>query len=118
MRLQKAMIHTLVRLTVKRAEEFRVPRPGCFFVGGVPLALLRLARDEVVGVAVAQGPAHDEWALAWRGQLVRACLLLDESEDEVALAKHEGLDLLAVVVPQALLVDGRTTERQEACFFE
>ena len=33
-----------------------------------------------------------------------AGLLLDESEDEVALAEHEGLDLLAVVVPQALLV--------------
>ena len=47
-----------------------------------------------------------------------ACLLLDESEDEVALAEREGLDLLAVVVPQALLVDGRATERQEACFFE
>ena len=47
-----------------------------------------------------------------------ACLPLDESEDEVALAEREGLDLLAVVVPQALLVDGRTTERQEACFFE
>ena len=47
-----------------------------------------------------------------------ACLLLDESEDEVALAEREGLDLLAVVVPQALLIDGRATERQEACFFE
>ena len=47
-----------------------------------------------------------------------ASLLLDESEDEVALAEREGLDLLAVVVPQALLVDGRATERQEACFFE
>ena len=47
-----------------------------------------------------------------------ACLLLDESEDEVALAECEGLDLLAVVVPQALLVDGRTAERQEACFFK
>ena len=32
-----------------------------------------------------------------------ACLLLDESEDEVALAEREGLDLLVVVVPQALL---------------
>ena len=113
------MIHTLVRLTVKRAEEFRVPRPGRFFTGGVLLALPRLACvDEVVGVAVAQGPAHDEWALPWRGQLVLACLLLDESEDEVALAEREGLDLLAVVVPRALLVDGRATERQEACFFE
>ena len=39
------------------------------------------------------------------------CLLLDESEDEVALAEREGLDLLAVLVPQALLVDGRTAER-------
>ena len=47
-----------------------------------------------------------------------ACLLLDESEDEVALAEHEGLDLLIVVVPRALLVDGRTAEHQEACFFE
>ena len=47
-----------------------------------------------------------------------ACLLLHESEDEVALAEREGLDLLAVVVPRALLVDGRATERQEACFFE
>ena len=47
-----------------------------------------------------------------------ACLLLDESEDEVAFAECERLDLLAVVVPQALLVDGRTAERQEARFFE
>ena len=47
-----------------------------------------------------------------------ACLPLDESEDECALAEREGLDLLVVVVPQALLVDGRTAERQEACFFE
>ena len=47
-----------------------------------------------------------------------AGLLLDESEDEVTLAEREGLDLLAVVVPQALLVDGRATERQKACFFE
>ena len=107
MRLQKATIHTLMRLTVKRAEEFCVPRPGRFFAGGVRLTLLRFACvDEVVGVAIAQGPAHDEWALPWRGQLVLACLLLDESEDEVALAEREGLDLLAVVVPQALLVDG------------
>ena len=119
MRLEKATIHTLVRLTVKRAEEFRVPRPGRFFTGGVLLALPRLACvDEVVGVAVAQGPAHDEWALPWRGQLVLACLLLDEAEDEVALAEREGLDLLAVVVPQALLVDSRTAKCQKARFFE
>ncbi len=65
-----------------------------------------------------QGPAHDEWALPWRGQLVLADLLLDELEDEVALTECEGLDLLVVVVPQALLVDGRTAERQEAGFFE
>ena len=100
MRLQKAMIHTLVRLTVKRAEEFRVPWPGHFFTDGVLLALPRLACvDELVGIAVAQGPTHDEWALPWRGQLVMACLLLDESEDEVALAEREGPDLLAMVVP-------------------
>ena len=43
---------------------------------------------------------------------------LGESEDEVALTEREGLDLLVVVVPQALLVDGRTTECQKACFFE
>ena len=47
-----------------------------------------------------------------------AGLLLDESEDEVALVECEGLDLLAVVVPQALLVDGRATECKEACFLE
>ena len=35
-----------------------------------------------------------------------AGFLLDESEDEVAFAEREGLDLLVVVVPQALLVDG------------
>ena len=35
-----------------------------------------------------------------------AGLLLDELEDEVSLAESEGLDLLAVVMPQALLVDG------------
>ena len=39
-----------------------------------------------------------------------AGLLLDESEEEVSLMECEGLDLLAVVVPQALLVDGRTAE--------
>ena len=112
MRLQKATIHTLVRLTVKRAEEFCVPRPGRFFTGGVPLVLLRFACvDEVVGIAIAQSPAHDEWALPWGGQLGLACLLLDESKDEVTLAEREGLDLLAVLVPQALLVDGRTAER-------
>ena len=47
-----------------------------------------------------------------------AGLLLDESEDEVILVEREGLDILAVVVPQALLVDGRTAEGQEAGFFE
>ena len=47
-----------------------------------------------------------------------ACLLLDKSEDEVALAEREGLDLLAVVVPQTLSLDGRAAERQEAGFFE
>ena len=47
-----------------------------------------------------------------------ACLLLDESENEVAFTKCEMLDLLAMVVPRALLVHGRATERQEACFFE
>ena len=47
-----------------------------------------------------------------------ACLLLDEAEEEVALAEYKGLDLLAVVVPQTLLVDGRAAERQETCFFE
>ena len=47
-----------------------------------------------------------------------AGLLLDDSEDEVALMEHEGPDLLVVLVTQALLVDGRATERQEACFFE
>ena len=40
-----------------------------------------------------------------------ACLLLNESEDEVTLAERERLDLLAVVVPQTLLVDGRVTAR-------
>ena len=84
----------------------------------VSCACLITCVDEVVGVAVAQGPADDEWALPWRGQLVLAGLLLDESEDEVALMEREGLNLLAVVVPQALLVDGRATERQETCFFE
>ena len=67
---------------------------------------------------VAQGSAHDERALPWRGQLVLACLLLDESEDEVAFAECERLDLLAVVVPQALLVDSRTAKCQKARFFE
>ena len=38
-------------------------------------------------------------------------LLLDESEDEVFLSESEGLDLLAVVMPQTLLVDGSATER-------
>ena len=47
-----------------------------------------------------------------------AGLLLDESEDEVALTEREVLDLPVVVVPQALLVDGRTAERQEEAFFE
>ena len=62
--------------------------------------------DEVVGVAVAQSPAHDERALPWRGQLLLSYLLLDESKNEVAFAECERLYLLAVVVPQALLVDG------------
>ncbi len=47
-----------------------------------------------------------------------ASLLLDESEDEVALAERKGLDLLAVVVPQALLADSRTAKCQKACFFK
>ena len=53
-----------------------------------------------------------------REQLVLAYLLLDESEDEVAFPECERLDLLAVVVPQALLVDSRTAKCQKACFFE
>ena len=106
MRLQKATIHTLVRLTLKQAEEFHVPRPGCFFTGGVSLALVRLAGiDEVVHVVVKHGFANDEGAFPWGGQLVLAGLLLDELEDEVSLVEREGLDLLDVVVPQALLVD-------------
>ena len=117
--LQKASIHTFVRLTINRTEEFRVPKPGRFFAGGVPLVLLRLACvDEVVGVVVAQSPAHDERALPWRGQLVLACLLLDVSENEVAFAECERLDLLAVVVPQALLVDSRAAKCQKARLFE
>ena len=47
-----------------------------------------------------------------------ACLLLDESEDEVAFAECERLDLLIVVVPRALPVDGRTAEHREVCFSE
>ena len=47
-----------------------------------------------------------------------ACLLLDKSEDEAAFAECERLDLLAVVVPQALLVDSRTAKCQKARFFE
>ena len=47
-----------------------------------------------------------------------AYLFLDEAEDEVALTECEGLDLLAVVLPRALLVDGRMAERQEVGFFE
>ena len=47
-----------------------------------------------------------------------AGLLLDESEDEVAFAERERLDLLAVVVPQALLVDSRAAKCQKACLFE
>ena len=35
-----------------------------------------------------------------------AGLLLDESEDEVSLSEREGLDLLAKVMPQTLMVDG------------
>ena len=117
--LQKALIHTFIRLTIKRTEELRVPQLGRFFAGGVPLALLRLARvDEVVGVAITQGPAHDERAFPWRGQLVLACLLLDESEVEVAFTECERLDLLAVVVPQALLVDSRAAKCQKARLFE
>ena len=64
-----------------------------------------------------QSPAHNKRAFLWRGQLVLACLLLDESEDEVAFMECKRLDLLAVVVPQALLVDGRMVERQKARFF-
>ena len=47
-----------------------------------------------------------------------ACVLLDESENEVAFAECERLDLLAVVVPQALLVDGRAAKSQKARLFE
>ena len=66
--LQKAAIHTCIQLTAKRAEEFHAPWPGCFFTGGVSLALVLLVRvNEVVGVAIAQGPANDERALPWRG---------------------------------------------------
>ena len=54
MRLEKAVKHTCIQLTVKWAEEFRVPWPGGFFTDGIPLALACLAGvDEVVRVAVA-----------------------------------------------------------------
>jgi len=46
------------------------------------------------------------------------CLLLDESEDEVAFVECERLDLLAVVVPQALLVDSRAAKCQKARLFK
>ena len=47
-----------------------------------------------------------------------AGLLLAKSVDEVRLAERKGLDLLVVVVPQALLEYGRTVECQEAGIFE
>jgi hypothetical protein len=43
---------------------------------------------------------------------------LDKPEDEVSFAECEGLDLSAVVVPRALLIDGGSAEGQKACFFE
>jgi hypothetical protein len=49
---------------------------------------------------------------------VLAGLLLDKPEDEVSLAECEGFDLLAVLVPQALLIDGGSAEGQQACFLE
>ena len=50
--------------------------------------------------------------------LLLVVLLLDKLEDEVSLAEREGLDLLAVAMPQALLIDGGLAKGQKACFFE
>ena len=47
-----------------------------------------------------------------------ACLLLDGTEDEASITECGRLDLLAMVVPQALLVDSRTAKCRKACFFE
>ena len=51
--------------------------------------------------------ADDEWALPWGGQLVLADSSQDPSEHQVPLMEREGLDPLAVVVSELLLVDGR-----------
>ena len=74
------------------------------------------AVDEVVGI-VLQCSADDERTLPRGGQLVLTRRLLDSAEHQVALAKSEGADLLAVVVPQLLLVYCRSGQGQKACFF-
>ena len=72
--------------------------------------------DEVVHV-VLQRPTDDEWTFPWGRQLVLTRRLLDSREYQVALTKSEGVDLLAVVVAQLLLVDCRPGQGQQACFF-
>src|SRR6266566_1130316 len=113
------VIHTYKGLTVKWAEELRVPGPAGLLAGCVSLALVRLLRvNEVVRVPVAESLADDDGAFPGGSQLVLAGCSLDEPEYEVALAECERLDLLAVVVAQALLVDGGPAEGQEARFLE
>ena len=106
-------------LTVKRTEELRVPGPAGLHAGRISLALVRLlCVDEVVRVPVVENLADDEGAFPRGSQLVLAGCPLDEPEHEVALAEREGFDLLAVVVAQALLVDGGPAKGQEACLLE
>ena len=46
-----------------------------------------------------------------------AVRLLDSAEHHIALTKSEGADLLAVVVPQLLLINRQPGQSQHAGFF-
>jgi hypothetical protein len=66
-----------------------------------------------LGVAQPIGASRDcfvdeVWALPWRLQLRRACLL--ESEDEVAWLEGPSAYQSAVVIAEALLINGRANE--------
>jgi len=74
------------------------------------------AVDEVVGV-VLERSTDNERSLPRGGQLVLARRLLNSAEHQVAFTKGEGADLLAVVVPQLLLIYCRSGQSQQACFF-
>jgi hypothetical protein len=82
-----------------------IPWTLCLFVKVIILVLPRLLHVDEVVCPITQHSANDKRSLPGRGQLVYAFGVLDQPEHDVSFLEFEGMNLVAVIAPQLLLVE-------------